>query len=156
MYSNICLPKICVGPLRYVDTPPPLTVTFPLEEFCQVISEFSQVCRHWNVCANFGSLWKRCAYQLGVTEGVGNIVQVMETIIKHYKHSLSGLEKDVVDWKRVYRDLMKLVQNMKHLVIKTVTASESAPSELEERLKKATTRNQACNMLSLIEMLEIC
>ena len=109
---------------------PTLTIALEEDHLDDKWCEFSQVCRHWNACANFADLWKTCAYRLGMTEGVGSIVQVMETVIKHYKLSLSGLEKEVVDWKRVYRDLLMLIKNMKHFVIKTITASQTVPTEL--------------------------
>ena len=124
-----------------------------------MVAHLSQVCRRWNGCANLSPIWKSCAYRLGMSEGVGNIVEVMETVIHHYKHSLSGeLEEEgsTVDWKRVYRDLQKLIENMKHLIIQSVEAKRTAQSRLEDRLKGTSSKYQAQGLLSLVEMLEIC
>lgn len=93
---------------------------------------------------------------LGVSEGVGNIAEVMETVIEHYRHALQHVreeDKPVVDWKRAYRDLLKLVTQMKHLVLKN--ADEAGKCELEDRLRSAARSRSARNRLSLIEMLEI-
>lgn len=119
-----------------------------------------QVCRRWNICANLPSLWKKCAYHLGATEGVGDVVEIMESVIRHYRHSLRsvGGGADVIDWKRVYRDLRKLLQNMKRLVLKSASASETGSGQLllGERLKGVSTRAQACSVFTLVELLEIC
>lgn len=102
------------------------------------------------------SLWKHHAFLLGISEGVGDIGKVMEMVIKHYRHStILGKEKPpIVDWKRAYRDLRKLVQNIKTLVIKSAE-QEARETDLEERLR-ASIRTPARNKLSLMEMLEIC
>ncbi len=105
-------------------------------------------------------LWKNHAYSLGISEGVGDIGKVMETVIRHYRHSVSsGMAKDpIVDWKRAYRDLRKLVLNIKNLVVKSAVeeARENArDNDLQERLR-ASIKTPARNKLSLMEMLEIC
>jgi hypothetical protein len=109
------------------------------------------------MCSNVALLWKRQAYLLGIREGVGNIGEVMESVIKHYKHSLTHVreaDKPVIDWKRAYRDLLKLVAQMKTLMLKS--ANEGEKEELEERLRSATRSHSARNRLTLMEMLEIC
>ena len=94
---------------------------------------------------------------LGMDEGVGNISEVMEAVIDHYKHSPSHASADdpsKVDWKRVYRDFDKLLDSMKDLVIRT--ADSAGSSDIEERLKSAARCHTARNKLSLLEMLDIC
>lgn len=116
-----------------------------------------QVCKHWNLHANTASLWKRHTYMLGMAEGVGNVGEVMEAVIDHYKHSLRHVSEDdsaMVDWKRAYRDFDKLLDSMKDLVIRT--AGSAGSSEIEERLKSSARCHTARNKLSLLEMLDIC
>ena len=109
------------------------------------------------MCANAAFLWKRHAYILGENEGVGNIAKVMETVVHHYRHSLDygrGAEQPLVDWKRAYRDLLKLVIQMKKLVFKNV--DEEGKRTLDERLKLAAKDHAAASInLSLMEMLEM-
>ena len=96
---------------------------------------------------------------MGMREGVGNIVEVVENVIRHYKHSLSTVreegKEETVDWKRVYRDLVKLVANMKQLAIKSAAEKEPKSNKLYEKLKLATTKAQACGLLSLVDMLDM-
>ena len=114
------------------------------------------MCKNWSVFANTSGLWKNQAFSLGIQEGVGDIGKVMETVIKHYRHSIcSGSEKEpMVDWKRAYRDLRKLVFNIKTLVIKNAKEEAGSENNIEERLR-AAIRTPARNKLSLMEMLEI-
>lgn len=95
---------------------------------------------------------------LGITEGIGNVGEVMEAVIEHYKHSLCHVSKEgdsaMVDWKRVYRDFDKLLDSMKDLVIRT--ADSAGSSEIDERIKSAARCHTARNKLSLMEMLDIC
>ena len=94
-------------------------------------------------------------------EGVGNLTGVIETVVQHFKHSsdvdnktgvinsVSGL----VDWKRTYIDLSRLVLKMKELVMKTVESTD-VEDELVKRIE-STKKSEIYYNFSLNEMLNI-
>ena len=105
--------------------------------------------------ANSADLWRQLTLQLGQKEGVGDLAEVIEVVVGHYRHSLEGEgtnSKNLVDWKRAYRDLLKLVLKLKEVAINSAEAATKESSQLKLKLEKGFTMDN----LSLAEMLAIC
>ena len=84
---------------------------------------------------------------------------VIETVVQHFQHSVSveGQEAEVmgsvVDWKRTYIDLSRLILKMKDLVIETARLKDI--DDLAKRIETTKKSEMYCNF-SLKEMLDIC
>lgn len=116
--------------------------------------------------ANMPYLWKEHTHRLGENEGVGDVIEVLESVAKYSLLLEEERKKDsegegrqekgdvLVDWKKAYRELKKVVSRMKKLVIKrAVTIREEI---FLKRVESAAYKGNIQPKFNLQEMLLIC
>lgn len=80
---------------------------------------YVQVCQRWRYLCSNKDLWKKLCFQMGLREGLGDIVSAVEVV--HRVRVDSGTENTQlnIDWKQTYRDLSRLMDTLKSAVIKS-------------------------------------
>lgn len=78
-----------------------------------------QVCRRWHYLCSSKATWQEQCFQLGLREGLGDIVAAIEVV--HHVREGGRIEnaQACIDWKQAYRDLSKLMKKLKGAVIKS-------------------------------------
>ena len=87
---------------------------------------------------------------------MGNVTDMIESVVSHYRHSLSSVGQEgkaLVDWKRAFRDLQGVVMRMKEIIIKKADATKE--DEIVNRFTSGS-KSAVRNNLTLQEMLAIC
>lgn len=77
----------------------------------------SQVCQRWYQLCSSADLWRAHCRELGRWEGVGG--DLVEAVEDGHRGGTEGEGGGaVVDWKRAFRDLSRLMTRIKKLVVR--------------------------------------
>ncbi|XP_019864265.1 PREDICTED: uncharacterized protein LOC100633923 [Amphimedon queenslandica] len=113
------------------------------------------VCHRWYNLTSKQELWRGQVAALGYRENIGNLVRSIEAV-RNYIDGSTPRPRVVIDWKRAYRDLLKLMSRIKTIVInKTMAVLEQEKEKKEEMILRSLTPAQLRATMTLREMLEI-
>ena len=124
-----------------------------------VTSGTQQVCKRWNRVINMPSLWKENTRLLGAAEGMSDVTEMMETLARHkQEQDLKGTEgrrkeELLIDWKKLYRNLMKFLSTVKDLVMERVIST--GEELLLRKMESKVSKTRLLSKLTLQEMLLI-
>ena len=74
------------------------------------------MCHRWYNLTSKQELWRGQVAALGYRENIGNLVRSIEAV-RNYIDGSTPRPRVVIDWKRAYRDLLKLMSRIKAIVI---------------------------------------